>query len=58
MKGNNGFAISGILYAMLIISLLLIVGTLKTLQNRKMTIDKIKSEITNDKTYETLIIKV
>ena len=58
---NQGFAISGIMYAILIISLLLVVGTLKTLQNRKTIIDKLKIETVNavdSNNYQQLLSKV
>ena len=58
---NKGFAISGIMYAILIISLLLVVGTLKTLQNRKTIIDKVKLETVNavdSNNYQQLLSKV
>ena len=56
---SKGFAISGIMYAILIISLLLVLGTLKTLQNRKTIIDKIKSETVDAldiKNYDDLLV--
>lgn len=61
MRNNKGFAISGIMYAILIISLLLVLGTLKTLQNRKTIIDKVKSETADAleiNNYQELLSKV
>ena len=58
---NQGFAISGIMYAILIISLLLVLGTLKTLQNRKTIVDKLKSETVNaadSNNYQELLNRV
>ena len=58
---SKGFAISGIMYAILIISLLLVLGTLKTIQNRKTIIDKLKSETVNavdSNNYQNLLNEV
>ena len=49
------------MYAILIISLLLVLGTLKTIQNRKTIIDKLKSETVNavdSNNYQELLNRV
>lgn len=49
MKLNNkGFAISSMLYSILLLFLMLIVGVLAMLGNRKVILDKIKNEIITD----------
>ncbi|MCI8545536.1 MAG: hypothetical protein HFH09_04855 [Bacilli bacterium] len=51
MKLNNkGFAISSMLYSILLLFLMLIVGVLAILGNRKVILDKVKNEIVTDLT--------
>lgn len=51
MKLNNrGFAISSMLYSILLLFLMLIVGVLAILGNRKIILDKVKNEIVTDLT--------
>lgn len=51
MKLNNkGFAISSMLYSILLLFLMLIVGVLAVLGNRKVILDKVKNEIVTDLT--------
>lgn len=51
MKLNNkGFAISSMLYSILLLFLMLIVGVLAILGNRKVILDKVKNEIITDLT--------
>lgn len=50
IKNNKGFAVSGIIYSMLIIFLLLIFSILAILGSRKLIIDKQKSDVL-DKIY-------
>ena len=45
MKKNKGFAITGMLYAILVLFLLLISAVLVLLANRKVILDKVKSEV-------------
>ena len=45
---KNGFAISGIIYSILILFLILIFGILSILGSRKMILDKLKNDVMND----------
>lgn len=57
MKLNNkGFAISSVLYALLILAVSLMFGILAILVSRKMTLDNIKKNVKNDINGETLNI--
>ena len=48
MRNNKGFAISGMIYPILILSIFLIVELLATLQSRKMILDKNKNDLVNE----------
>lgn len=48
MKGNKGFAISGMLYALLILFLIILLLILGTLGSRKLILDKAKNDVYND----------
>ena len=43
--GNKGFAISGIVYSILILFVLLVVATLAILSGRKVVLDRTKKDI-------------
>ena len=45
---NKGFAISTIMYIILVIAVVLISLSLASLGNRKLILDKLKSEVLND----------
>lgn len=45
MLNNRGFAISGIIYSVLILFLIILTGFLTMLASRKVILDKIKKEV-------------
>jgi len=59
---NKGFAITGMLYSVLIIFLVLIVTLLFNLQNRKTILDELKADainaVENDNNYEYLLNEI